>query len=440
MHRDNVDVLWEKTLRSVEHRLNNLRAFNTWIKPVILRDFSDKTLTIEVPSMMFEKSFSAYENIIREEFFKLSNIEPRMKIVYGSSHRENDNGQVRNQAKNSHEFKLNPGYTFDNFVVANSNRLAHASAIAVAQSPGIAYNPLFVYGGFGLGKTHLIQAIGQFVKERGEENIKIVYIPAEIFVNEFIQSIKDKKTSAFRDKFRNLDFLILDDIHFIAGKEGSQEEFFHTFNFLYDQRKQIVLSSDRPPHEISMLEKKLISRFEWGLVVDIQPPDFETRVAILKKKCEIKNIALDDKIIFYISEKVVDNIRVLEGFLNKIFAYSTLLNRQIDTEMIDYMYEGINESVGKVVTMDLIIDRVCEYFKISREELLSKKRFKHILIPRQIAMFLSRDLTKHSLSDIARKFGGKDHTTVLHSCKKISEMVKNESYIRGVVKNIQKNI
>ena len=244
----------------------------------------------------------------------------------------------------------------------------------------------------------------------------------------------------FRNKFRNLELLLIDDIHFIAGKEGTQEEFFHTFNYLYDQRKQIILSSDRPPKEISFLEKRLISRFEWGLVVDMQPPDFETRVAILKKKCEIKNIHLEDDIIFYIAENIKDNVRVLEGVLNRIFAYATLLNQQINIHMLDEIIKGSCNERKKIINMDTIKEKVCNYFKISEEDIRSNKRIKNILIPRQIAMFLSRELTNDSLNSIASKFGGRDHTTVLHSCKKIKLLYNSDDYIKRVVEDIKNNL
>jgi len=289
-----------------------------------------------------------------------------------------------------------------------------------------------------LGKTHLMQAIGHFAISISQTNI--LYIPAELYVNEFIQSIKNKTMQGFRNKFRNLELLLIDDIHFIAGKEGTQEEFFHTFNYLYDQRKQIILSSDRPPKEISFLEKRLISRFEWGLVVDMQPPDFETRVAILKKKCEIKNIHLEDDIIFYIAENIKDNVRVLEGVLNRIFAYATLLNQHINIHMLDEIIKGSCNERKKIINMDTIKEKVCNYFKISEEDIRSNKRIKNILIPRQIAMFLSRELTNDSLNSIASKFGGRDHTTVLHSCKKIKLLYNSDDYIKRVVEDIKNNL
>jgi len=428
--KEELEKVWKETLSNVEKRLNHSRAYEVWIKPAEFKDVQDNILKIELPTMTFEKGFLPFLDIIKEEFYKIEKWYPEIEFVY----REEPNIQT----KHPPQFNLNPGYTFEQFVVGPSNRLAHSAAMAVAQSPGIAYNPLFLYGGFGLGKTHLMQAIGHFAISISQTNI--LYIPAELYVNEFIQSIKNKTMQGFRNKFRNLELLLIDDIHFIAGKEGTQEEFFHTFNYLYDQRKQIILSSDRPPKEISFLEKRLISRFEWGLVVDMQPPDFETRVAILKKKCEIKNIHLEDDIIFYIAENIKDNVRVLEGVLNRIFAYATLLNQQINIHMLDEIIKGSCNERKKIINMDTIKEKVCNYFKISEEDIRSNKRIKNILIPRQIAMFLSRELTNDSLNSIASKFGGRDHTTVLHSCKKIKLLYNSDDYIKRVVEDIKNNL
>ncbi len=422
---------WKDTLDRVEKRLNNSRAYDIWIKPVRFKESAGNVLKLEVPNMTFERGFIPFIDLIKEEFFNTAGWQPDIELVYSG---EEDTKTVRQTGT----VTFNPGYTFDNFVVGSGNRLAHAAALAVAQSPGIAYNPLFLYGGFGLGKTHLMQAIGQFVTAR--EELNIIYIPAEVYLNEFIQSIKNKTTQIFRQRFRKVDFLLIDDIHFIAGKEGTQEEFFHTFNFLYDQRKQIILSSDRPPGEISFLEKRLISRFEWGLVADIQPPDFETRVAILKKKCEVKNIMINDDIIFYIAENVQDNVRILEGVLNRIFALSSLLSREIDRKLINEIMDGEYYKKKSIVNLDVITTSVCEYFKIKEDELMSKSRLKNILMPRQIAMFLSRELTDNSLHSIAVKFGGKDHTTVLYAHKKIKNLYNNDEYVKGVIDEIKKSV
>lgn len=427
---NNTENEWKETLARVEKRLCNARAYDVWIKPVRFKERAGNTVKIEIPGMTFEKGFLPFVAVIKEEFEKIYGWQPEIELSYS--------GEVEKPAAVYNESPLNPVYTFDNFVVGASNQLAHAAAQAVAQSPGIAYNPLFLYGGFGLGKTHLMQATVQYVQEREETNI--TYIPAEVYLNDFIQSIKNRTTNLFRQKFRKLDFLLIDDIHFIAGKEGTQEEFFHTFNFLYDQRKQIILSSDRPPAEISFLEKRLISRFEWGLVAEILPPDFETRVAILRKKCEMKNITVNDDIIFYIAENVKENIRILEGVLNRIFAFTSLLNRDIDRKVIDEIMDGEYYKKKVIINLETIITYVCEYFKIKEDDLLSKTRMKNILMPRQIAMFLSKELTNSSLHSIAVKFGGKDHTTVLYAYKKIRNMYNSDEYVKNIIDEIRKNL
>ncbi len=427
---NNTENEWKETLARVEKRLCNARAYDVWIKPVRFKERAGNTVKIEIPGMTFEKGFLPFVAVIKEEFEKIYGWQPEIELSYS--------GEVEKPAAVYNESPLNPVYTFDNFVVGASNQLAHAAAQAVAQSPGIAYNPLFLYGGFGLGKTHLMQATVQYVQER--EETKITYIPAEVYLNDFIQSIKNRTTNLFRQKFRKLDFLLIDDIHFIAGKEGTQEEFFHTFNFLYDQRKQIILSSDRPPAEISFLEKRLISRFEWGLVAEILPPDFETRVAILRKKCEMKNITVNDDIIFYIAENVKENIRILEGVLNRIFAFTSLLNRDIDRKVIDEIMDGEYYKKKVIINLETIITYVCEYFKIKEDDLLSKTRMKNILMPRQIAMFLSKELTNSSLHSIAVKFGGKDHTTVLYAYKKIRNMYNSDEYVKNIIDEIRKNL
>ena len=428
--RNDIELLWKEVMTRVEERLNDTRAYEIWIKPVKIKGISGQIVRLEIPGMTFEKGFTSYIDIIKEEFSKTAGWQPEIEISYAGT-------EIVKPAHSTVEYELplNPEYTFDNFVVGPKNQLAHAAAQAVAQSPGIAYNPLFLYGGFGLGKTHLMQAIVHFVRER--DNKRILYLPADVYLNEFIQSIKNKTAHLFRQQFRKLDFLLIDDIHFIAGKEGTQEEFFHTFNFLYDQRKQIILSSDRPPKEISFLEKRLVSRFEWGLLVEILPPDFETRVAILKKKCEMKKIVLSDDIIYYIADNVKDNVRILEGVLNRIFALSTLMNKEIDQKVVDEIIDGEYYKKRVIITLDSILTAVCEYFKIKEDDIIKETRVKNILIPRQIAMFLGRELTGNSLHSIAIKFGGKDHTTVLYAYKKIKDLYQKDQYIKGVIDEIR---
>ncbi|HOK55814.1 MAG TPA: chromosomal replication initiator protein DnaA [bacterium] len=430
-----VHKLWNIVLNNVEEKINNSRTFDLWIKPVKLIDITENIVKIEVPNSTFEKNFLPYIEILREEIQKIFGFNPNFEIIYSID--------LPSEIKEESFFEiaLNPEYTFENFVVGPCNRLAHAASVAVAQSPGVAYNPLFLYGGVGLGKTHLMQAIGHFVKEKS--NAKIAYMPSEYFVNEFITSIKNKTTHLFRNKFRNLDYLLIDDIHFIAGKEGTQEEFFHTFNFLYDKRKQIVLSSDKPPKEIKFLEKRLVSRFEWGLIVDLQTPDIETRVAIIKKKSELRKLSFSEDLIFYIAEKIKDNIRLIEGILNGLVANVTLLNRELNKNLIDEIIEGVYSSdkkEKKFVNIKQIMNVVCEYFGLSPEEIKSEKRVKNIILPRQIAMYLGRELTETSLNSIASEFGGKDHTTVLHACKKVKELMEKDKNLKKIIENIKEKL
>ncbi|MCX7916639.1 MAG: chromosomal replication initiator protein DnaA [bacterium] len=431
-----INKLWNLVLKNLEEKIDNPRTFELWIKPAKLLEVNENVAKIEIPNSSFERNFLPFIEQIREEFYKVFGFIPNFEITYSMDIYENIEKE-----SNFSEISLNPEYTFENFVVGPCNRLAHAASVAVAQSPGVAYNPLFLYGGVGLGKTHLMQAIGNFVKEKS--NAKIVYIPSEYFVNEFITSIKNKTTHIFRNKFRNLDYLLIDDIHFIAGKEGTQEEFFHTFNFLYDKRKQIVLSSDKPPKEIKFLEKRLVSRFEWGLIVDLQVPDLETRIAIIKKKSEIRKLTIPDEYTFYIAEKIKDNIRLIEGVLNALGANLILLHRDLNKELIDEIIEGIydsEKSEKRVVNIKRIMDVVCEYFGLTPEEIKSEKRVKNIILPRQIAMYLARQLTNTSLSSIALEFGGKDHTTVLHAYRKVKELIEKDKSLRNIIENIKEKI
>jgi chromosomal replication initiator protein len=423
--------MWEFVLKNIEERLQNSRTFDLWIKPVKILDINENIIKIEIPNSTFEKNFLPFIEMIKEEFQKIFNFIPNFEITYP---------EETIQESSIFDFYLNPEYTFENFVVGPCNHLAHAASIAVAQSPGVAYNPLFLYGGVGLGKTHLMQAIGHYVKSK--HNIRIAYIPSEYFVNEFVASIKNKTTHLFRSKFRNLDYLLIDDIHFIAGKEGTQEEFFHTFNYLYDKRKQIVLSSDKPPKEIKFLEQRLVSRFEWGLIVDLQVPDFETRIAIVKKKCEIRKLNLNEELIFYIAEKIKDNIRLIEGILNNLVANVSLLNRELNKDLIDEVIEKVynKKEEKKFVNLKRIMEVVCEYFGVTPEEIKSQKRVKSIILPRQIAMYLSRELTNSSLNSIAIEFSGKDHTTVLHAYRKIKDLIEKDKNLKDVVESLKEKL
>lgn len=336
---------------------------------------------------------------------------------------------------------LNFRYTFDAFVIGHGNRFAHAAALAIAESPATAYNPFFLYGGVGLGKTHLMQAIGHRVLQK-TPRAKILYITSEMFTNELINSIRDDKTAQFRNKYRNIDVLMVDDVQFIAGKERTQEEFFHTFNALYEAHKQIVVSSDRPPKEMLTLEERLRSRFEWGLTADIQPPDFETRIAILKKKAEISGISIPDDILAFIASKIITNIRKLEGALIRVVAYASLTNCDIDLPLVDLVLKDIStpEKDALNVSMDLIKKITAEYFGLNLEDLSAKIRTAKIATARQVAMYLARELTGASFPKIGEEFGGRDHTTVLHACEKIRNEKKKGPELSEAIRDITATI
>jgi chromosomal replication initiator protein len=336
--------------------------------------------------------------------------------------------------------QLNPKYTFQTFVIGPGNRFAHAASLAVAAQPANTYNPLFIYGGVGLGKTHLMHAIGHYVKEQNPES-RICYISSEKFTNEFINGIVSGNVEPFRNRYRSMDVLLIDDIQFLAKKEGTQEEFFHTFNTLHEAHKQIIISSDRPPKEIPFLEDRLRSRFEWGLITDVQPPDLETRIAILRKKAIADNLDVTNEVLYYIADQVANNIRELEGALIRVVAYSTMLNQAIS---IDLAHEALKNLVSpnqpKLIGIPEIQQIVCNYYQLRVEDLKSKKRTKTIAYPRQIAMYLSRELTDSSLPKIGEDFGGRDHTTVIHAHEKITRMLTSDQELEQVIMELKNRL
>ncbi|RSK25435.1 chromosomal replication initiator protein DnaA, partial [Bacillus sp. HMF5848] len=335
---------------------------------------------------------------------------------------------------------LNSKYTFDTFVIGQGNRFAHAASLAVAEAPAKAYNPLFIYGGVGLGKTHLMHAIGHYVLEHNPA-AKVVYLSSEKFTNEFINSIRDNKTVDFRNKYRSVDVLLIDDIQFLAGKEQTQEEFFHTFNTLHEESKQIVISSDRPPKEIPTLEDRLRSRFEWGLITDITPPDLETRIAILRKKAKADGLDIPNEVMLYIANQIDSNIRELEGALIRVVAYSSLINKDINADLAsDALKDIIPSSKPRVITIQDIQKVVSQHFNVKVEELKAKKRTRTIVEPRQVAMYLSRELTDASLPKIGEEFGGRDHTTVIHAHEKISKKLESDPNFQRTFKEIQSQL
>jgi len=422
-------------------------VFDTWILPLKARAKDEESLSLEAPDAFFKDWVEKhYKQGIEEALGAFSQKKGvAVSLEIGAPEKNTTQkpvpSSVHIKTKEPLAYaNLNLRYTFENFVVGPSNRHAHAYCLAVAESPAKAYNPLFIYGSTGLGKTHLIQAVCHHIKNKEGGNLKICYQPSEKFTNELIDAIQHQSTAAFRQKYRNVDVLVLDDIHFIAGKNSSQEEFFHTFNTLYDAHKQIILSSDRPPKEIADLQERLVSRFGWGLAVDIQPPDLETRVAILKKKIEREPVSVSDDVIFFIAGLIKTNIRDLEGALVRVMAYSLMEEKPIVLDLAKEALKDLLKETRKLITVDFIQRCVAEDFGISLHDLKTTRRTKNIVLPRQIAMYLSRELTELSLPEIGNNFGGKDHTTVLHSYNKIKEDLNKNGALKDRVEQIRQVI
>lgn len=440
-----VKEIWEKALEILKAELTEV-SFNTWIKSIDPLNITDSSITLGVRND-FTKDIleNRYKDLIKNSIQAACNKSYSINFVIISEEATDTLQRVppkRQSLVVNDEMSatLNPKYTFDSFVIGNSNRFAHAASLAVAESPAKAYNPLFIYGGVGLGKTHLMHAIGSYIKQANSKS-KVVYVSSEKFTNELINSIKDDKNVEFRNKYRNVDVLLIDDIQFIAGKESTQEEFFHTFNALHDANKQIILSSDRPPKEIPTLEDRLRSRFEWGLIADIQPPDFETRIAILKKKADVENLNIPNEVMVYIATQIKSNIRELEGALIRIVAYSSLTNKEISVDLAsEALKDIISNKNSRQVTIGLIQDIVSSYYNLKVEDFKSARRTRNVAFPRQIAMYLSRKLTDTSLPKIGEEFGGRDHTTVIHAYEKISQNLKKDESLQTAVAELTKRI
>jgi chromosomal replication initiator protein len=428
-------LLWEQSQPDFQALLGE-STYQSWFSSISVKQKNLNTLVIETPDEFFENWFSEhYLDIIKTKLSQTcsSVINIELAVVSVSA------PQQPVPTKNSPESKmpivpkkgapLNPRFSFDNFVVGPSNRFAYSACLAVAESPGKAYNPLFIYGPVGLGKTHLMQSITHQIQQNFPQQT-CYYLSSEKFTNELIDSIRNRSTSAFRNKYRNIDVLLIDDVSFIAGKESTQEEFFHTFNALHNNHKQIIISSDRPPKEIANLEERLSSRFAWGLIADIQPPDFETRVAILHKKIEKESVDVPLDVISFIAEQIKTNIRELEGALIRVLAYSLLEEKQITLDMAKIVLKDMVKETVKIISVEMIQKTVAEFYHIPIAELKAKNRSRNILLPRQVAMFLSRKLTSFSLPEIGSSFGGKDHTTVLHSLKKIELSLQENSSVK----------
>ena len=420
---------WNKVMHILRDEIGST-SFEIWFSMAKFTEARGNTIYISVPNTLTKEWIEArYLNTMLTHLRALTDQDASLEIITES--------QPRTEGSSSF---LNSKYTFDTFVVGNSNRFAHAASLAVAQAPAKAYNPFFIYGGVGLGKTHLMHAIGHYILEQNP-SCKVMYISSERFTNELINSIRDDKNVEFRNKYRTIDVLLIDDIQFIAGKERTQEEFFHTFNALHDANKQIVISSDRPPKEIPTLEERLRSRFEWGLITDIQPPDFETRIAILQKKAMMENLVVPSDVINFIATKIETNIRELEGALIRIVAYSSLTNSPIDLPLAEHVLKDIlADEKPKQVTAQQIVEEVGTYFSIKPEDFKSKKRTKDLAFARQIAMYLCCELTDLSLPKIGDEFGGRDHTTVIHARDKIANDIDNDAQLSALIDNLKKKI
>lgn len=418
-------------------------SYETWIKILEIQSAeNDHIVLLTSSSYQKEVVETKFSDLLTNTFNYITNRDCTVSIVSREElEAEARKGILEGTEKvgtpiNYATTNLNPKYTFSTFVVGNNNRFAHAAALAVAEAPAASYNPLFIYGGVGLGKTHLMHAIGNEIL-KNNKNSKILYVTSEVFTNELINAIKDNTSDQFRNKYRNIDVLLIDDIQFIAGKERCQEEFFHTFNTLYESGKQIILSSDRTPKDIPLLEDRLKSRFEWGIIADISNPDYETRLAILRKKAQLDKIIIDDEILTAIATRIDSNIRELEGTLNKLIAKASLTNSQITMEMAERAINDIVAQQEKVISAEFIQDTVAKYFSVNPKDLKGSKRSNDITFPRQIAMYLCRNVANMSLPQIGKDFGKRDHTTVMHACTKIEQDMKTNSNTKLIVESVK---
>ena len=415
--------------------------YKTWIEPITSITYADGAAAISVPNAFFRDwLIQNFEVLIRSLLFDIARTDVRVHYVV---ERQEGRGAPKMAPAKKQVLAgvFAPRYTFETFVVGASNQFANAACLAVSHNPGKVYNPLFIYGGVGLGKTHLLNAIGNFLLKHGSiDGGRICFITAEEFTNELINSLRYEKMDDFRNRFRKMDVLLIDDIQFIAGKERTQAEFFHTFNALYDNTKQIVVTSDKFPRDIVNFEERLRSRFEWGLIADIQPPDLETKVAILNKKAEIENIAMPQDVAFYLASNVEHNVRVLEGSLVRVSAFASLHNVPITLELAKEIMGHIIKEKKREVTVDAIIKEVALHYSIKASDIKSNRRIKSIMIPRQVATYLARKLTDDSLVSIGEKFGGKDHATVIHSVKKIEEEMKVRKELKETVEKLERKI
>ncbi len=436
MSKQDLTELWNRAKDLLKEE-TTIITFETWIQPLEIKSFNDNVIVL-VASNSFQRDTveSRYLDLLTNTFNFLTN--KKCKVFIKLDTDDTDMLASNNVGNNKVLINsgLNPKYTFSTFVVGNNNKFAQAAAMGVSENPGSKYNPFFIYGGVGLGKTHLMHAIGNEIL-KNNINSKVLYVTSETFTNQLINALKDQATEKFRDKYRNIDILLIDDIQFIANKKSTQEEFFHTFNTLFEAGKQIVISSDKPPKDIELLEDRLKSRFEWGLIADISNPDYETRLAILRKKTQLDNIIIDDEILSAIATQVDTNIRELEGTLNKLIAKASLTNSPITMAMAQKAIDDIVTSQQKVISSEYIQDVVGKYFNINPKDLKSAKRSNDVTFPRQIAMYLCRNVAQMSMPQIGKDFGNRDHSTVMHACNKIEKEMKTNSNTKLIVESVQ---
>jgi chromosomal replication initiator protein len=443
--------LWQQVLSVIQTKLSK-PSFDTWLKSTKATVFTDNSVVICAPNNFAREWLeSRYTKLISSTIFDYVGKQVEVKFIIETEETKSSpassapvalppKGPAIVTQEENFTNMMNARYTFDTFVIGSGNRFAHAASLAVAEAPAKAYNPLFLYGGVGLGKTHLMHAIGHYVLEH-DPDAKVLYISSEKFTNEFINAIRDNRGEGFRSKYRNIDVLLIDDIQFLAGKEQTQEEFFHTFNALHEEGKQIIISSDRPPKEIPTLEDRLRSRFEWGLITDIQPPDLETRIAILRKKAKAENLDIPNEAMIYIANQIDTNIRELEGALIRVVAYSSLINQDISVHLTsEALKDIIPSSRPRVITILDIQQKVGEFYGMKLEDFKAKKRTKAVAFPRQVAMYLARELTDFSLPKIGENFGGRDHTTVIHAHEKITTALKTDQELSKIVQNLSEKI
>ena len=436
---------WHEVLNILKTKVN-LQSFQTWLRPTRFSHIAGSTLFVRVPNQEFEDWIQEHYGLLIEEAIGRTTVGVQQVsfVVEDLAGRKTpENGEPKAvQGKldfDSVEHQLNPRYTFDSFVVGSCNQFAHAAARAVAEAPSKAYNPLFLYGGVGLGKTHLMQAVGHAIKKNWKDK-RLAYVSTERFTNEVINSLRYDRMVSFRDKYRNVDILLMDDIEFIAGKERTQEEFFHTFNTLYEAQKQVVISSDCPPKEISGLEERLRSRFAWGLTADLQAPDIETKLAILGKKAEAQHVNLPDNVAHFIASSIKSSIRDLEGALTRLIAYTSLTGDEISLAMAQQHLKNLVDSDERHVSIENIQRVVCREFGMSLSQLKAKNNSRAVAYPRQVAMYLAKEMTPASLPQIGREFGGKHHTTVLHSINKISEARKSDRELNRLINKLSDSL